>query len=288
LGAAIRVPPDDEVVEKYKPGDEFNAFIYSYDLGGDHESPLLVLTLDDPRGKSVPGTFGASTRVSKRRNFLKPVAFNDVSIERKLSDLNVGDGPIQATVVAVSPHSNSAFIDCGVGRTRGKKYGGGLARVLGMLRFEDMQGNEEEVAAGDTVEIYIKAVFNQSGRFMASMDQKVKSNKAKDLRQEKEADKRIERLSSKFKKEDIEALIGKECDGVVKAKSKTGDWYYVQPHMEGEDAISLPVGVASFSDNEADGSIVGYSDGETVRVRLDGIDEKRGQLSMTLLGNGAS
>ena len=280
LGAAIRVPPDDEVMEMYKPGDEFNAFVYSYDLGGDHESPLLVLTIDDPRGKSVAGTFGASSRVSRRRNVRTPT-FNDASIQRKLSDLSVGDGPIQATVVAVSPHSNSVFVDCGVGRTRGKRYGGGMAKVLGMLRFADIQGNQSDIVAGDTVEVYVKALFNQSGRFMVSMDPSVRNNKPKTMKQEKEADKRIERLSSKFNKDDIDALIGKECDGIVKAKSKTGDWYYVQPHTE-ENSISLPVGVASFLNDSVEGKLE-YSTGDAVRVRLEGIDEKRGQLSMTLL-----
>eukprot|EP00956_Cyclotella_meneghiniana_P004354 scaffold5312_cov71-Cyclotella_meneghiniana.AAC.8 len=282
LGAAIRVPPDDKAVEFYESGDEFSAFVHSYDLGGDHESPLLVLTLDDPRGKNIAGTMGVSIRVAKRKN-VKTATFNDASIERKLVDLSVGDGPIQATVVAVSPHSNSVFVDCGVGRTKGKKFGGGMAKVLGMLRFDDMQMNESEVAAGDTVEVYIKAVFNQSGRFMVSMDPSVKTNKPKDLKQEKEADKRIERLSSKFNKDDIDALVGKECDGVVKAKSQTGDWYYVQPHMDGEDGVCLPVGLAGFVEGESEENRVEYTAGDTVRVRLEGIDDKRGQLSMTLV-----
>lgn len=275
LGAAIRVRPDDEALERYKPGDEFNAFVHSYDTGGDNESPLLVLTEDDPRGKSLGGTFGSSVRVSRRRNMN---TFNDASIERKLGDLHVGDGPIQATVVAVSPHSNSVFVDCGVGRTKGKRYGGGMARVLGMLRFDDMQVDESDVAAGDTINVYVKAVFNQSGRFMVSMDPNTKNDK-----KEKEADKRIERLSHKFNKDDIDALVGKECDGFVKAKSKTGNWYYVQPNMEGEDGVDLPVGVANFLKIDGEEHSVEYSTGDKVHVRLEGIDEKRGQLSMTLL-----
>ena len=120
---------------------------------------------------------------------------------------------------------------------------------------------------------------------MVSTDAKVKTNKPKELKQEKEADKRIERLSNKFKKGDIEALVGKECNGVVKAKSKTGSWYYVQPQMEGNDGVALPVGVASFFEEKDDGHLIDYSTGDIVRVRLEGIDEKRGQLSMTLLDN---
>eukprot|EP00804_Cyclotella_cryptica_P021914 CCRYP_000866-RA/>CCRYP_000866-RA protein AED:0.01 eAED:0.01 QI:2252/1/1/1/0.33/0.25/4/1891/550 len=283
LGAAIRVSPYDDALERYKPGDEFNAFVYSYDLAGDNESPLLVLTVDDPRGKSVPGSFGASTRVFKRRSSKSSILVNDASLEHDLSELNVGDGPIQAIVVAVSPHSNSVFVDCGVGRTRGKKYGGGMAKVLGMLRFDDMLRDESDIAPGDVVEVYIKSVFNQSGRFMVSMDEKVKDKKAKEWKREKEADKRIERLSNKFKGEDIESLIGSEFDGVVKATSKTGESYYVQPFIEGEDEVSLPVGVASFLEEELDKNTSSYSAGDSVRVRLEGIDRKRGQLSLTLL-----
>ena len=72
LGAALRVSPYDEAAEKYQQGDEFNAFVYAYEGAGDNESPLLVLTADDPRGKGTAlggtGTFGSSTRVFKRRN----------------------------------------------------------------------------------------------------------------------------------------------------------------------------------------------------------------------------
>lgn len=279
LGAAIRVSPYDDALERYHPGDEFNAFVYSYDCAGDNESPLLVLTVDDPRGKSVSSNFGAST--SRRRKFER--YDNDGSIEWELSYLNVGDGPFKATVVAVSDHSNSVFVDCGVGRVRGKRYGGGMTKVLGMLRFDDMNMVDDslDIAAGDVIDVYIKSVFNQSGRFMVTTDPSVKGKKAKEVKREKEADKRIERLSGKFEAEDIESLVGNEYDGVVKAKSKTGDWYYVQP-VKGDDNVSLPVGVAKFSEEEETADVV-YSPGDHVRVRLEGIDGKRGQLALTLL-----
>ncbi|KAL7462362.1 hypothetical protein ACHAXS_002741, partial [Conticribra weissflogii] len=179
LGAALRVSPYDEAAETYKQGDELNAFVYSYDVAGDNALPLLVLTADDPRGKGVAlgsGTFGSSTRVFKRRNVNSGTLANDASIERGLEDLSVGDGPISATVVAVSSHSNALFVDCGVGRKRGKKYGGGVVKVLGMLRFDDVKGSSDlsldsdydelDFQAGDDIEVYVKAVFPQSGRFM--------------------------------------------------------------------------------------------------------------------------
>lgn len=273
LGAALRVSPYDEAAERYQQGDEFNAFVYSYEVAGDNESPLLVLTADDPRGKGVAlggtGTFGSSTRVFKRRNIEK---FQHDTFERELTHLSAGEGPISANVVAVSSHSNAVFVDCGVGRKRGKKYGGGTTKVLGMLRFEDIEG-EMDFEAGDEISVFIKSVSPQSGRFMVTQDSSIKNKSQKDLKMEKEADKRKERLSNKCS-QDITSLVGNEYDGIVKAKSKSGDWYYVQPA-----GVDLPVGVASIMD----GQDVSYSSGDSVRVRVEGIDEKRGQLSLTML-----
>jgi hypothetical protein len=282
LGAALRVSPYDEAAEKYQQGDELNAFVYSYEVAGDNESPLLVLTADDPRGKGIAlggtGTFGSSTRVFKRRN-TKGGNFQHDTYERELSYLSAGEGPISATVVAVSSHSNAVFVDCGVGRKRGKRYGGGTTKVLGMLRLEDIEG-EMDFEAGDKIDVYIKAVSPQSGRYMVTQDSSIKNKKQKDLKMEKEADKRKDRLSSKFSL-DMSSVIGNEYDGVVKAKSKSGDWCYVQPIVGEEEGFDLPVGVANILEgNESDTS---YSSGDSVRVRVEGIDEKRGQLSLILL-----
>jgi hypothetical protein len=88
-------------------------------------------------------------------------------------------------------------------------------------------------------------------------------------------------------------LVGNVYDGVVKAKSKTGNWYYVQPTRvdgavgEGAEggASSLPVGIANFPAQVEGGEIhhASYSAEDRVRVRLEGIDERRGQLALTLL-----
>lgn len=297
LGAALRVSADDEAAELYREGDEFNAFVYSYDLQGDNESPLLVLSADDPRGRKGAaahhggaGTSGTSTRVFKRKNAKQLV--EDASVERGLGELTAGDGPFDATVVAVSSHSGAAFVDCGVGRKRGKRHGGGTARVLGMLRFEDMdrgassEGGDSNVEAGDEVQVYVKAVSTQSGRFMVSLDPSAGEKKPKDAKREKQADKRKERLEKRISREDIESLMGNIYDGIVKAKSKTGDFYYVQPCGDGGDGWEerLPAGVASFEDGEEGGAERGsYSAGDHVRVRLEGVDEGRGQLALTLL-----
>jgi hypothetical protein len=68
-------------------------------------------------------------------------------------------------------------------------------------------------------------------------------------------------------------LQGKECDGTIKAASKSGDWFYVQP------AIDLPVGVAKLADNVVDR----FEQGDSVRIQVDGVDENRGQLSLRII-----
>jgi len=85
--------------------------------------------------------------------------------------LNVVDGPYDASVVAVIDHSDSAFVDCGVGCNRGKKYGGGTIKVLGMLQFEDMvrEGDEVGITAGDKIKVYIKNVLPQLGLCIVSL-----------------------------------------------------------------------------------------------------------------------
>jgi hypothetical protein len=310
LGAALRVY-DGAIARRYQEGDEIDAVVHSYDDRGDGGGPLLVLTMArDPQGRGQGGSgggmlsspayvVGRSSSSSRNTNS----GIDDAGVERELTDLKAGDGPFDATVVAVSSRSGAAFVDCGVGRRRGKKYGGGLTRVLGMLRFEDgavvdeadddgvmmMKSDDFDIEAGDEIQVYIRAVSPQSGRFMVTLDPSIKDKKAKDLKLEKRADKRKERLlSKKISQEDVQNLIGNVYDGVVKAKSKTGDWYYVQPCV-GEDMSSCdeswPVGVASALSKvgEPSGSSENYSVGDHVRVRLEGIDERRGQLALTLL-----
>ncbi|KAL3827202.1 hypothetical protein ACHAXA_006757 [Cyclostephanos tholiformis] len=124
---------------------------------------------------------------------------------------------------------------------------------------------------------------------MVTLDPSIREKKARDVKRERQAKKRRERLLSKRKDDnDIRSLVGNVYDGVVKAKSRTGNWYYVQPTCGGEGvekATTLPVGIANFSTQVEEGEIhhVPYHVGDHVRVRLDGIDERRGQLALTLL-----
>lgn len=296
LGAALRVSPFDWEAERYGPGDELDAFVYSYSAQGD--LPLLVLTKDDPRGKGAagPGHAGGAVRASRRRGEGsrdgRPPA-EDAGVKRRLDELRAGDGPIPATVVASSPHLGALFVDCGVGRKRGKKFGGGVEKALGMLRFKDLRAedpaaaprNEVHAGPGDQLQVFVKTVSPQSGRFAVTVDPSFRHKKPQDIKRAKQADKRQKRLSQRLSPEAVQALVGREYDGTVKARSKTGDWYYVQPAGEGEGkgegedgACALPVGVAQTASGGTS-----YSAGDRVRVRLEGMDEKRGQLALTLL-----
>ena len=139
------------------------------------------------------------------------------------------------------------------------------------------------LCVGNEIDVYIPGVFTQSGRFIVTLDPSIKYRKLKELKREREASKRLARLAGKKNGEGtgLQQILdrdGMECNGTVKAKSKTGDWYYVQPDVnEDEEGSKLPVGVAQGKLDEV------ISSGDKVRVRLDGIDESRGQLAMTLL-----
>jgi hypothetical protein len=130
------------------------------------------------------------------------------------------------------------------------------------------------VQVGDEIDVYIKSVYKQSGRFMVTLDPAVKGRKAKDMKKESEAEKKLARLEEKLGGlERIQELEGTECDGIVQAVSNTGDWCYVRPSVE-----DLPVGVAKLSSDD-----IQVAKGDSVRVRMDGIDESRGQLAMTVI-----
>ena len=144
---------------------------------------------------------------------------------------------------------------------------------------EDRQDVSKCLNIGDEVNVYIRSVSKQSGRFTVTTDPSIKERKAKDLKKDKVASKRLSKLVAKMGGEEqlqrISEMVGQEIAGEIKAKSKSGDWYYFQPNEEHEN---LPVGVASCSD-----SSLTYSPGDKATVRLEGIDHSRGQLSFTLL-----
>lgn len=440
LGAAIRLSSQSDLSSKrIQNGMDCRAFVLSYDAKGDNGSPLLICTIDSPKAQIREAAklrhdvrrkrdWAESNRMTKdilaRRDTRSGVGDGGGgAVMRKLEDLQVGDGPIRATVVRISSRAGAAFVDLGVERKKGKRFGGGRARVLGMLRLEDVLGgagshnlvsgssggvmvdeedgletwfadveedddedditdlfaiNEEGdetvdditnffsiddegnivaneplhdtpdivfesedssndddsddddifegieaeerlkiidevlsreeksvvtniddqyssskqemdsaafLCVGNEIDVYIRGVFPQSGRFMVTLDSSIKGKKVKDLKRERKANKRLTRLAGKKNEvgggESLQQIldnVGMECDGIVKAKSKKGDWYYVQPHAS-EDVASLqfPVGVAKGDLGEV------LSTGDRVRVRLNGIDESRGQLVMALL-----
>jgi hypothetical protein len=434
LSAAVRVSQSDADANRIYPGLECNAFVLSYDNVGDNGNPLLICTIDPPRSQ-------IRDQMKRKSYIQRQMALTKDKIESKkmfsgiqsntirdLSDIKVGEGPIKATVIRVSTRSGAAFVDIGVGRKTGKKSGGGLARVLGMLRFEDVVQNsldsksstiddiygsskltEEEEAIieasllvegddsrevdndddvdeaftvedlfmddeyestedvtdlysldnegnmymidpstgdkvflgstepddadfdsdetnlfsgldasqrlealgklleteensqkrnkknetefqpdfdakflkmGDEIDVYIRAVYPQSGRFMVTLDAGMRNRKLKDIKREEEAVKRLNRLSNKFGNTDGLQLIlnniGKELNGTVKAQSKSGDWYYVQPDINEVEGVTIPVGIAK---NGLGSALVS---GQKVVVRLDGVDDSRGQVAMTI------
>lgn len=447
LGAAIRLASQSDLTSnRIQSGMDCRAFVLSYEEKGDNGSPLLICAIDSPKAQ-IREAARRRHGVRRRRDWEEDnrttrdiLARRDGQVEGSgsstsqytagddgdddagsveevggkmmtLEDLQVGDGPIRASVVKISSKAGAAFVDLGVERKRGKRFGGGTARVLGMLRLDDVVGGggnglvsggdgimvdeedgiegwfandeegEEEVldditdlfsldddgnismvdspsatsdvlfeskdpslddeddydedifagieaeerlriigdvlakeessdsaattapsftgddesssneevdsasflCVGNEIDVYIRGVFTQSGRFMVTLDPSIKGRKVKELKREREASKRLTRLAGK-KNSGGEGLqhildsVGMECNGTVKAKSKAGDWYYVQPDVdEEEEGLKLPVGVAQGELDEV------LSSGDKVWVRLDGIDESRGQLSMTLL-----
>ena len=142
-------------------------------------------------------------------------------------------------------------------------------------------GGSSTLRPGDSVDVYIKAISRQSGRFMVTCDPSIKGKKAKDVKMEKIAQKRMSKLAKSLGGEDgltdLLSSVGLECTGVVKAASKSasGGWYYVQP-MDSD----LPMGIASCDEQQGAKPL---HPGDEVQIRLEGVDEKRGQLSFTVL-----
>jgi hypothetical protein len=132
---------------------------------------------------------------------------------------------------------------------------------------------------GDDVDVYIRSVSKQSGQFAVTTNPIVQGRKAKDLKKESDACKKLKRLKKSLggNLNKIFDLEGKECDGIVKATSKTGGWVYVQPELDG-----LPVGIATLTEE-----LSNIATGDTVRVRIAGVDEERGQLALQVLNKRA-
>jgi len=134
----------------------------------------------------------------------------------------------------------------------------------------------ETLRVGERVDVYVKSVSKQSNQFTLTMDSSVIGKTAKDIKKESEVDKKHFRLAKQlggFRR--IRELKGKKCDGIIKAASNTGDWFYVQPQLD-----NLPVGVATVPETiEGDALQIG----DAVRIRLDGVDKDRGQLAIRIL-----
>lgn len=127
---------------------------------------------------------------------------------------------------------------------------------------------------GDRVQVFVKSVSKQTGQFSITMDSLTHDPNIKDQKKKSAIEKKLTRLEKQLGGlYHLDQLRGKECDGTIKAASKSGEWFYVQPD------IDLPVGVAKVADNVLDR----FEQGDSVRIQVDGVDENRGQLSLRIL-----
>lgn len=170
------------------------------------------------------------------------------------------------------------------------------------------RGTRKRLRIGDQIPVFIKSVQSkkqhQSGsQLIVTMDgSAVKGKSAKQVKKDVSVNKKLDRLdkqlrdsfkrgNSKYKlslENLVKELQGKECNGIVKATSNTGDWFYVKPESpENEDDNftwnELPVGVATVDDDAGVPVNERLAQGDTVRIQLKGIDRDRGQLAMRVL-----
>ncbi|KAL7565242.1 hypothetical protein ACA910_014540 [Epithemia clementina (nom. ined.)] len=140
-----------------------------------------------------------------------------------------------------------------------------------------------QLRIGDKVEVYVKSVSKQSGQLHLTMSSEIQGRKPKEVKRESDCEKKLARLKKQLGGQfhDIDKLKGTEMNGVVKAMSNTGDWLYVQP-TSSSSAIPLPVGVATMTSDQSS-LRQELKQGDSVRVRLDGIDNSRGQLAFKVL-----
>jgi hypothetical protein len=161
-----------------------------------------------------------------------------------------------------------------VSKSFSKKLGGRPRRPERRLDFTPSP-KPQRVHVGDQVTVFVKSVSKQSSQFLLTMDASIQGRKAKDLKKDAALSKKMSRLAKQLGGlSRMKELRGQEYDGVVKATSNTGDWLYVQPAPE-----ELPVGIASVGEE----SLSDLHQGDAVRIRIEGIDEERGQLAMRVL-----
>jgi hypothetical protein len=134
----------------------------------------------------------------------------------------------------------------------------------------------KRLQVGEYIDVYVSSVTTQSNQFRVTTNPLIKGQKAKDVKKDEGITKKLNRLKKDGGLNRIYTLTGTECDGIVKAASKTGDWVYVQPQL-----VDLPVGIGELEGDSEE--LKGLSPGDNVRVRISGIDEERGQLSMKVI-----
>ncbi|OEU10171.1 hypothetical protein FRACYDRAFT_173335 [Fragilariopsis cylindrus CCMP1102] len=266
LSACLRISQKEDVdTGRVHEGKILAAIVFDYDQNGDGGSPLLTLSLNAAGGARQRMKIVPEGRVKVLKG--KP--------EHPFTDLAVGDGPYRAKVVKLVGKKQRALVDVGVGRELSNS-GGKTVQVLGTLRYQDSKFRSKRLQVGEYIDVYVSSVTAQSNQFRVTTNPLIKGQKAKDVKKDEGITKKMNRLKKDGGLNRIYTLTGTECDGIVKAASKTGDWVYVQPQLE-----NLPVGIGELDGDSEE--LKGLSAGDNVRVRISGIDEERGQLSMKVI-----
>eukprot|EP00934_Nitzschia_sp_Nitz4_P006092 Nitzschia sp. Nitz4//scaffold78_size91513//8506//10438//NITZ4_004914-RA/size91513-augustus-gene-0.29-mRNA-1//-1//CDS//3329558085//6082//frame0 len=132
------------------------------------------------------------------------------------------------------------------------------------------------VNEGEEIDVYIRSISKQSRRFTVTTNPTAHGRKARDMDKEREVRRKRKRLTNQLggSLETLEEMKGKSCVGIVRAKSKRGDWVYVQPSLDG-----LPVGIGTLQQ----GVPMDLAKGDRVKVQINGIDSERGQLALDVL-----
>jgi hypothetical protein len=139
LSAALRVGREDVDAGRVFTGSTHAAVVFDFDAAGDAGAPLLTLALDPSRNRVRErflgrGGFVSAAGEDRSAAAAAPVRPEDVRV--RWSDLSVGTGPLEGTVVRLT--KTGAWVDCGIGRSLGG--GGGeerLTKVYGFLNFRD-------------------------------------------------------------------------------------------------------------------------------------------------------
>jgi hypothetical protein len=164
------------------------------------------------------------------------------------------------------------------------------------------QYRTQTLRVGDTITVYMKSISKQSNQLFLSMDVSLQGKNAKTIKKETDVTHKLHRLLKQLGGyQRLQEINGLVCTGIIQATSNSGgEWYYVQP----TDLDNVPMGIAfttttATTTRDSDRSSNNHNDGDDdtnydtnkpqfqlgdiVRIQINGIDQDRGQLAMTIL-----